>query len=417
MKTLLINPPFYRFLGLEQDYVPLSLLAVGSQMSSDGDDVYIKNMEVGQNVHYAGYSERANHYDIYRDALHNPQHHIWQELVNVIDDIYPDRIGINVLNVKFQSALKIIDISKSRNIPVIVGGNHPSNEPSVYPDGVDVFRGEYESHGGRLKNLDETPFPNYDLLLDTYSPNGYAHVLSTRGCPFRCSFCASKIMWNRKVTYKSIDRILEEMKHVHFSFGSDYFTFWDETFTANKKRLVEFCSKYYIPALWRCDTRADSITDEMVQMMKNSGCGQMSLGIESGDNETLKAIQKGETTRDFMRASEILNKHKVQWKAYMIIGFPYDTEDSILESIAFVKSLKPFRITLSFFTPYKGTDLFDEVKAMGLINDTYDMSLFSHQSPHNYFCPKIPKERYMALREQVSLDVDDYNKDALKIWT
>jgi len=414
--TLLINPPFYRFIGLEQDYVPLSLLAVGTQMVTDGDQVYIKNMEIGQNTHYAGYFERSNHYDIYIDSINDPNHPVWLELHQTINDVKPDKIGINVLNVKYLSALKIINIANEYKIPVIVGGNHPTTDPNVYPKNVEVFCGEYESQGKRIKNLDEIPFPNYDILLDKYSPNGYGHVLSTRGCPFMCTFCASKIMWNRKVTYKSVDRIISEMKYVNERFKTDYFTFWDETFTINKKRLSDFCSRYDIPAHWRCDTRADSISDEMVKMMKASGCGQISLGLESGDNNTLEYVKKGETTDDFLRAAEILNKNEIEWKAYMIIGFPKDTEESILKSIEFVKKLKPFRITLSFFTPYPGTDLFDEVKAMGLINDTFDMSLFSHQSPHNYFCPQIPKERYFELRNQITQDIDNYNKEGLKTW-
>jgi len=142
----------------------------------------------------------------------------------------------------------------------------------------------------------------------------------------------------------------------------------------------------------------------------------MSIGIESGDNDILEAVGKGERTEDFVRAADLLNKHGVEWKAYCIIGFPQDTEETILRSIEFIKSLKPFRITLSFFTPYQGTDLYDQVKEMGLIDDTYDMSLFSHQSPHNYFCPKISRERYEELKVIVEKDIDDYNKTALQTW-
>jgi len=219
------------------------------------------------------------------------------------------------------------------------------------------------------------------------------------------------------VTYKSVDRILKEMRYVHDRFGTNYFTFWDETFTLNKNRLAKFCSSYDIPAKWRCDTRADSITEEMVSMMKSANCEQMSIGLECADNDILKKIGKNETRRDFIKAARILNKHHVQWKAYMIIGFPYDTEESILKSIDFVKKLNPFRITISFFTPYKGTDLYDEVRAMGLIGDNYDMALFSHQSPHNYFCPNIPRDRYNEIKNIITKDIDNYNKESLKTWT
>jgi len=416
MRILLINPPFYRFLRLEQDYVPLSLLAVGSFMAVNGHEVYVKNMEVGENVHYAGYSERSEHYDMFLDAVQDKNHPVWQELHKTIEDIQPERIGINVLNVKYKSALEVAKIAKEHNIPVMVGGNHPTTEPETYPEEIDVFKGEFESNGGRIKNLDDLPMPNYNILLDKYSPNGYGHLLSSRGCPYMCAFCASHIMWHRRVTFKSVDRVLLEMKEIYDRFGTDYFTFWDETFTINKKRVLEFCDKYDLPAKWRCDTRADSITDEMVRRMKEANCGQMSIGLESADNETLSVIGKNETTDDFKKAAETLHKHNIQWKAYMIIGFPSDTEEKILRSIDFVKKLKPFRITLSYFTPYKGTELYDEVRALGLINDTYDMSLFSHQSPHNYFCPKIPHERYLSLREQISKEIDEYNKKALEIW-
>jgi anaerobic magnesium-protoporphyrin IX monomethyl ester cyclase len=409
---LLINPPFYRFLGLEQDYVPLSLLAVGSKMVEEGEDVLIKNLEVGGD-HYLGYSGRADNYDMFLKAIDGP-HPIWDEFRETIEEVKPDGIGINVLNVKYRSALRIIKIAREYKIPVMVGGNHPTLEPECYS--AYVFHGEYESNGGRIKNLDDTPFPNFDILMDKYSPNGYGHILSSRGCPFSCKFCASRVMWKRKVTYKSIPRLLQEMGYIYERFGTDYFTFWDETFTLNKNRLAEFCSSYDIPAKWRCDTRADSIIDEMVSMMKSANCGQMSLGVECADNDILKLIGKNETTDDFKKAADILHKHQIEWKAYMIIGFPYDTEESILNSIEFVKTLHPSRITVSFFTPYKGTELYDEVRSMGLIDANYDLSLFSHQSPYNYFCPKITKERYNEIRNIVSADIDRYNERSLKTW-
>ncbi|MHA1966580.1 MAG: B12-binding domain-containing radical SAM protein, partial [Candidatus Hodarchaeales archaeon] len=243
-----------------------------------------------------------------------------------------------------------------------------------------------------------------------------AHILSSRGCPFDCRFCASQLMWKRRVTYKSVDRILDEMHYVNNRFHPTYFTFWDEVFTLNKKRLREFCFNYDLPQHWRCDTRADSLTDDMASMMKNAGCGQMSIGVECGDDNILRYIGKNESINDFRRAANILNRHEIQWKAYMIIGFPGDTEKIIRDSLNFVKSLQPFRITLSFFTPYKGTELYHECKKLGLINSNYDEALYSHQSPHNHFCPNISKAGYTMLRQEITNEVDQYNQEALKIW-
>lgn len=416
MRILLINPPFSIFLGLEQDYVPLSLLAVGSYLSQIGHEVFIKNLEIGNNAEYLGYSDRSENYDKFIKSINDDSHYIWKELEKTIKLIKPEKVGISVLNVKFKSTLKIIEICDRYGIPVMVGGHHPNIMPDLYPNHVEVIRGEYESGGDRLKNLDELPFPNYDILLDSYSPNGYGHILSSRGCPFKCTFCASNLMWGRKVTFKSVDRIISEMEYVNRRFKTDYFTFWDETWTVNKKRVFEFSNKYKLDAKWRCDTRADSLDEDLIKAMISSNMGQISIGIETSDEEILKKIGKNEKQSDFIKASEILNKYGVQWKAYLIVGFPYDTEESIINSIEFVKKLHPFRITLSFFTPYLGTPLYEETKKLGLIDNNYDLSLISHQSPHNYFCPNISKDKYNELKNIISKDIDEYNKNAIKIW-
>jgi radical SAM superfamily enzyme YgiQ (UPF0313 family) len=416
MRILLFNPPFYRFIGLEQDYVPLSLLAVGSQMANNGHEVYLKNLEVGKDLAYRGYAGRSDDYDKYINSIDNDDHPIWKEAIQVIEDVNPDQIGISVLNVKHRSALHIIKIARDKNIPVMVGGSHPTISLKDYPKGVKVMRGEYESRGKRIHNLDDTPLPNYDILMDKYSSEGYAHLLTSRGCPYSCRFCASNSLWHRKLTYKSVGRILKEMEIIYNRFRPNHFTFWDEVFTVNRKRLAEFCSRYDLPAKWRCDTRADVISDEMVAMMKKAGCDQMSIGVECASDATLKYIGKHERRADFVNAAEILNRHNIQWKAYCMIGFPNETEEDIRETLRFTKSLKPFRITLSFFTPYIGTDMFAECKRLGLITDNYDTALYSHQSPYNHFCPKIPKERFIQLRQEISEGADDYNKKALKVW-
>ena len=416
---LLIAPAYYRFQGLEQDYVPLSLLAVGSKVAASGEEVYLKNMEVFTGGQYEGYTSRREHFDDYQKALQDESHPAWIELNALLDEYRPDTIGISVLNVKYQSALRIIDIARRRGIKVIVGGTHPTIEPDKYPAGVEVWPGEYESENKRVQNLDDLPLPEYDILLDKYSPNGYGHLISSRGCPYRCKFCASKTIWKNKVTFKSPSRMVEEMKLVFEKFGTDVFTFWDETFTCNRARLIEFCLRFKesgIRAGWRCDTRADSISDEMIQMMKASGCVSVSMGVEVGDDATLREIGKDETCAIIQRAADILNSNGMQWKAYSIIGFPTDTEELIFRSMEFIKGLKPTRLTLNFFTPYKGTPLYDTCSDMGLITPEYNQSLFSHQSPHNYFCPKIDRKRYNEIKEIMGKDIDNYNSEALRTW-
>lgn len=421
-KILLINPPFYRFMGLEQDYIPLSLMAVQTWIEHNDMnwEAYIKNCEVGSNLSYEGYTERKENYNKY---LEQENHPIWKELIQTIQEVRPSCLGITVLNAKLKSALYIIDnIAKQFDIPVIVGGPHPTMFPNIYnKKDVTPIVGEYESWGynmpkGRVFDLDSLPLYNYDRLLDSYSPNGYAHIVTSRGCPYACNFCASKTIWGRKVTYKSIKRIISEMRYIYDRFRPTLFTIWDDIFTMNESRIKEFCSLYDIPVPWVCDTRADALTDEKVKMMVESGCKHISMGVESGVNRILKYINKGETTTDYIKAAHILNKYKVKWKAYVIIGFPQEDSEDMLQTLSFVKSLKPFRITLSYFTPYPGTELWTECLEKGLVSAEYDPTLYAHQSPNNYFTPRIKKEDFFLWRDIITKKIDEYNQEAIKEW-
>jgi radical SAM superfamily enzyme YgiQ (UPF0313 family) len=391
-------------------------MAVGSYLQYIGYSVYIKNLEIDPNLTYQGYFNRAEGYRKYINAIDDDTHTVWQDLRNTIENIQPNKIGITVLNVKYKSALKIIKIANEYNIKVFVGGIHPTIYYKDYPSNVEVIPGEFESREKRLSNLDLLPFSNYDMLLDEYSSEGCAHIITARGCPFKCRFCASSTLWHRRVVYKSSQRILEEMRDIENKFHPQCFTIWDETFTANKKRLQEFCNGYNLSAKWRCDTRADMINENTIKIMKDANCTQISIGIESGNNQILQYIGKNETLDDYKKAAEILEKYKIQWKAYCIVGFPAETKKNMIDTLEFVKSLKPFRITLSLFTPYKGTELYDECVQLGLINHDIDLALYSHQSPYNYFCPKVPKEEFFQLRDSLAEEIDKYNKQALKVW-
>ncbi len=417
MKYLLINPPFFRFMGLEQDYAPLSLLSVGSFLHEQGHEVFIKNLEITKDLEYKGYDERSDSFNDYLDALNDDGNLVWKEFFDLLLELKPDIVGINVLTVKYKSALKICEMSHNFGCKVIVGGPHLNVYPDSFPDYVTVYTGEFESFGlNERYNLDDLPMTNFDMLLDEYSSEGLAHIISSRGCPFKCRFCASSTIWGRKVTNKSVDRMIDEMTLIYEKFKPEHFTFWDETFTLNKKRILEFCTKYTLPVKWRCDTRADVISDELLVMMKGAGCDQMSLGVESGSQRILDYIGKNEKLEGFISASKLLKKYDFKWKAYCIIGFPEETEDEIFETIKFIKSLEPFRITLSYFTPYLGTSLYDECLENDLIGVDFDPTNFAHQSSYNFFSLTMSRERYDEIKKIVSKEIDDYNKESIKIW-
>ena len=110
MRTLLINPPFYRFVGFEQDYAPISLLSVGAWYEKLGHEVKILNLEIDKDSSYVGYKGRAEGFDNYLDQIENDNHPVWNQMRDTINTIGPDHVGITVVNVKYKSAMKIIEI-------------------------------------------------------------------------------------------------------------------------------------------------------------------------------------------------------------------------------------------------------------------------------------------------------------------
>ena len=438
MKVLLINPPFHRFFGSEQDYIPLGL----TYLANTVEDCYVYNAEINTHLKYVGYKDRSNGQQIYIDGICSANA-IWDEVERKIREYNPIIVGIYVPSVKLKSALRVAEITKkiNPNIKVVMGGPHPTIRPEEVLDNKNVdavLKGEGESifptlvsdlsNGANqyiyeqselIKNINTIKFPARDKLLDHYSPNGYGHIISARGCPYGCTYCGSVCIWHRTIRFRNLDNIMEEIKEVRDKYGTTDFTFWDETFTVNKKRINEFCDKIKpLNVNWRCDTRIDVIDKKLLLKMIDSGLHHISIGVESGNQETLDFIKKGITVEQIKKAAKILNETGVYWKAYLMIGFPNETEQHILDTLNIIYEIKPKRACLSIFTPYPGTELFDYCIANNIITNDICWERYSHQSKLNYFTPKIERKRFQELVELVSTKLDEYNgnEEGYKKW-
>ncbi|MBW2976382.1 B12-binding domain-containing radical SAM protein [Candidatus Woesearchaeota archaeon] len=431
MKILLVNPPFHRFFGSEQDYIPLGL----SYLAATYEDCFVYNCEIDRSLKYAGYSKRISGHAEYLEGLKEGKHPIWDDVKKRIGDYNPDVVGIYAPTVKLESAYKVAEIVKEINpsIKTIAGGPHPTIRPDEVSKNsfIDIaFAGEGEDflpkliddikkgkekreciNRGFIEDIDKIRFPAREKMLDEYSPSGYGHIISSRGCPFLCAYCGSRSIWHRKVRFRSVQNIIQEIKETIDKCGTRDFTFWDESFTLRRQRILDFCKAVKkLGVTWRCDTRIDIIDEELIKVMMDSGCRHMSFGIESGNQETLNFIRKGITLEQIYKTANMLNKLNVPWKAYLMIGFPNETEEQIKETINIIEKIRPKRVTLSLFTPYPGTELFDYCLEKGIIDSNVRWELYSHQSKFNYFSPKIPKEKYGPLVEWATKKVDEYNK-------
>ena len=146
--------------------------------------------------------------------------------------------------------------------------------------------------------------------------------------------------------------------------------------------------------------------------MKHGGCTGVFVGIESGNNEILKSIKKTQTIDECIQAMKNLRNHGIESHAFIMVGFPKETEETFKQTMDFIPKLRPDSVIFSIFTPYPGSDIYEECKKEGIIDGEFDLALYNHQSPVNCFTKNIPRERFYELRNKAMKFVDNYNKKA-----
>jgi len=217
-------------------------------------------------------------------------------------------------------------------------------------------------------------------------------------------------LWKRKVRFRSIDSVIQEIQGLRKK-GVKRIRFDDDTFGINRQYIYDLCHALitHCPGVkWDCEMHVKLVDNETISLMKQAGCRLIQLGIESGNNEILKAIHKNITIEQALAACKIIRKHGIQLEAFFMIGFPQETEKTLHDTVVAMKKAK-CQIVYSIYTPYPGTEGFEFCKKKGLIDETFDMSLYNHQSPANSFCVNIPQDRFRILASQVETLVDNIN--------
>jgi len=204
--------------------------------------------------------------------------------------------------------------------------------------------------------LPEEQMFSYTLLPgEKYGESGDKGVtlIGSRGCPFSCAFCAN--FASAPVVFRSPQNIYEEVYLLRDKYGVLEFRFVDDMFTLNKQWIKVVCEHLAILDIkYRCHTRADHLTREIVHWLKNSGCVEVAMGVESGDPQVLKMVNKQETVETFTTAISLLKDVGLRAKVYLISGLPGETERSLGCTYEFMCKARPDKWTLSQFTPYPG---------------------------------------------------------------
>ncbi|MDD5085962.1 MAG: radical SAM protein [Candidatus Omnitrophica bacterium] len=400
MKIMFLNPPFTRLGGLEGQggkVAPLNIAYLAS---------YLRK-----------YSKREHEICII-DA--EGLRYSYKEVERDFKSINPDMVAITMPTPAYYNVVEIAKIIKKHNprIFVVVGGPHPSALPTeVLEDTAEIdfaIAGEGEASFTKLvdtlgengdpkdiegltyrsdgqiihnpsrffiKDLDAIPFPARDLLPNKlYQPSlakrigkrdgPLINMLSSRGCPYDCIYCESKVIWSRRPRLRSPRNIVDEMEECVKKYNAAEINFHDDIFSINRERTLEICRliqerKLDIP--WCCMTRVDFVWEDVLAEMKRAGCGLVNFGFESGSDEILKSMNKNTTVKAAREAMKICKKIGIRTMGNFMIGNIGETEETIRQTINFAKELNTDTMGVFVAIPYPGTDLFKKAENLGYL--------------------------------------------------
>ena len=257
-----------------------------------------------------------------------------------------------------------------------------------------------------IDNLDILPFPARHLVDNSIyrrPDNGkvQAVIKVARGCPFHCFFCLATPVSGAKVRTRSPENIVAELKVCVEKYNIKNFLFWSDIFNFDREWTLELCQKIIESGLkitWSSNTRADTMDDEMAKMMYKSGCRLVSIGVESGSQKMLDNIGKKITLDDIRNTVKILKKNKIKIYNYFVIGLPWETEETVEETIKFAIELDSNFISFYTATPLPGTKYFAYAMMNKLVEGNLDFRSAYYEpvvrSEH------LSKERIFELHKQ-----------------
>ena len=227
-----------------------------------------------------------------------------------------------------------------------------------------------------IDDLDALPFPARDLTdrdryHNLYTGERYTFLVTSRGCPFGCIYCDSKITFGRKTRYRGVENVIDEIKQVVEDFGIKQFTMTDDTFTLNRQRTLDLCQRIVEEELgisFIASSRADTMDEERARMLKRAGCFMVTFGLESGDPRIMEIINKGTTIEHGREAVRIAKEAGLQTHASYMIGNPGETAESVDRTIKYADELDTDYAQFSIATPFPGTEMWDMAVRDGLID-------------------------------------------------
>lgn len=325
----------------------------------------------------------------------------------------PQLVGTTCVTMTFPAAARILRLCKEFDpgVTTVMGGQHASfaaedafhrapwidvvvagegdvtvvELASALDRGTDIgeVAGLYINRNGRsiktaprplMANLDELPLPARRLLpLSKYHALGAAcSVVSSRGCPYNCIFCTTPRMYGRKVRFRQPVLVVDEIEIMHREYGFKQINMVDDTFTLNRPHATELCRELIrrrLPVTWSIFSRVDTLTPELLDLMREAGCTCMLFGVESGNEDVLRNIKKGITPDKVRNGVKMATEAGIGSFASFILGLPGETPEKARETLSFAMELSErwgTQYGFHYLSPFPGTELFERARELGI---------------------------------------------------
>lgn len=326
-------------------------------------------------------------------SLTPPEHEvrIFDENLENIDYSWDaDLAGITVLTMNANKAYSISESYRSRGVKTVLGGIHPSmcpDEALQHCDSIVIGEAEgvwqtllRDAQLGNLRSqykaenfvdLVTSPIPSRSLL----AKNDYISdiVQTTRGCPFHCEFCSVHAYSGTKIRNKTVNHVIEDIKEIQnerLKYKKKAVFFADDNIIANRKfarELFMALKEYNIK--WSCQASINiSRHDELLELMKESGCGAILIGLESISSQNLSRMGKGVNMKhDYLEAIEKIQSYGIRVDGSFVVGYDFDSENTFNDLIDFIDESKLLMPLINLITPFPGTKLFKRFEEEGRI--------------------------------------------------
>lgn len=428
MRLLLVDPPFYRFMGYYNRYFPYGLVSIATVLRRNGHEVRVLNADQDPKARDVDFSSLPDRYPTYLRGVAEPGHPLWAEFRSYLDRCRPDAVGFTCLTPKVASVIQAAQVVKAwrEDCLVITGGPHATARPeelrAVAPELDVVVVGEGEEVVGEIaRSVDgrrslpapvlgpSPPLPaerlgavdRSVLEVDTaLSSEDMGLVMTSRGCPYACGYCFSETMWGRSVRRRSAGDVVGEMQVVADHWGTNQFTFKDDCFTLDREWVVGFCEKLLgLQTAWRwdCCTRIDLIDEELLKVMARSGCNSIKVGLECGSPRMLRLIGRGYDVGMMVDAGRMLRSSGIYWTGYFMIGLPGETEADIDATVSLLERVRPDFASLSTYEPLPGTRLFELSRRTGKVRDSMSRGAFFTTLPNRYYLADATRSGLAAM--------------------